>query len=195
MRPILTFAVLFSSAAIFAHPSSALRVQASRGERRPCNVSQLPSEIQTRISTDFRAWEVQSTENLNHAARLRWEGEQSSGCPGIAKGSFKDSTQTSYAVVLVRSDRRDSAYKLVVFSHQKGSSAYEESIVEKSDRGGSDFFIRQVPVAKFFNETSKKKFHVHATEAILMIDSAENEYEADIYFWSDGCFHQEPVDY
>ena len=27
-----------------------------------------------------------------------------------------------------------------------------------------------------------------------MTDSAEQEYEADIYFWSNGRYRQEPVD-
>ena len=35
----------------------------------------------------------------------------------------------------------------------------------------------------------------NTTEAILMVDSAENEYEADVYFWANNKFQQEPVDY
>ncbi len=55
--------------------------------------------------------------------------------------------------------------------------------------------IQKVPVSKFFDGTSKKKFQVQTTDAILMIDSAENEYEADVYFWANNKFQQEPVDY
>jgi hypothetical protein len=45
------------------------------------------------------------------------------------------------------------------------------------------------------SEESKRKFQVHATEGILMVDSAEQEYEADVYFWPNGRYQQEPVDY
>jgi hypothetical protein len=63
-----------------------------------------------------------------------------------------------------------------------------------NDKGASNYFIRKVAVSRFFNEESKKKFQLQATEAILMVDSAEQEYEADLYFWSDGRFQQQPVD-
>lgn len=111
-------------------------------------------------------------------------------------GFFNGPKQTSYALLLVPSDHPDAAYRLVVFRPQQNYSAYEELIVEKSDdHGASNFFIQKVPVSKFFGEASMKKFQVHASEAIRMVDSAENEYEADVYFWSNGRFRQEPVDY
>jgi len=193
---ILTLTIFFSGMAIFSAPSSALGAQDSHAERPLCTAKTLPSEIENRIRTDFGTWSVQAPENLSHAAQLRWQGEQSSGCPGIAKGLFKSQKQTSYAVLLVPSGHPDAAYQLVVFTPKEDNSGYEESIVEKSDdRGASNYFIRQVPIARFFGESSKRKFHVRTSEAILMVDAAEDEYEADVYFWSLGRFQQEPVDY
>jgi hypothetical protein len=69
------------------------------------------------------------------------------------------------------------------------------TIVDQSDdRGASNYFIRKVPISKFFSEESKKKFQVQASGGILIVDSAEQEYEADVYFWSNGRFQQQPVD-
>jgi len=45
------------------------------------------------------------------------------------------------------------------------------------------------------NEASKKKFQIQAVELVLMVDSAENEYEADVYFCSNDLFRQQWVDY
>jgi len=68
--------------------------------------------------------------------------------------------------------------------------------VEKSDDpGASNFFIRGARIGKFFSEDPKRKFHVDATEAILMVDAGEQEYEADVYFWSNSRYRREPVDY
>jgi hypothetical protein len=74
------------------------------------------------------------------------------------------------------------------FSAKTGQPSYEATVVEQSDdHGASNYFIRKVPISKFFGEESKRKFQVQATEAIVMTDSAEQEYEADIYFWPDGA--------
>ena len=56
-------------------------------------------------------------------------------------------------------------------------------------------FIQKVPGTEFFDEVSRNKFQVRTPDAILMVDSAENEYEADVYLWSNDKFRQEPVDY
>jgi len=39
------------------------------------------------------------------------------------------------------------------------------------------------------------KFQVKASEIILLVDSAENEYETDVYFLAKGGYRHEPVDY
>ena len=83
----------------------------------------------------------------------------------------------------------------MVFSRITENAGYEMTVVEQSDNpGASGYFIRKVAVSRFFSEESKRKFQVQATEAILMVDSAEEEYEADIYYWSNGRFHQQWVD-
>jgi hypothetical protein len=186
--------IFFSGIAIFATPCTSLLANSHNAEPRLCD--RLPVEVQNRIKADFGGWKVQEPENLSQQARSSWAVKKSPSCPGIAMGFFRSQKQTSYAVLLVPSDHPDTAYTFVVFNPQPDNLAYEELVVEKSDhQGASNFFVQTVPVAKFFDEASKKKFQVQATEAVLMVDSAENEYEADIYFWSNGKFRQEWVDY
>lgn len=109
---------------------------------------------------------------------------------------FRHPSEKSFALLLVPSDHPDAAYRFVVFNPHSAGPGFDELVVEQSDvRGASNFYIQKVSVSKFFDEASKKKFHVQATEAVLMVDSAENEYEADVYFWSDGRFRQQWVDY
>jgi hypothetical protein len=181
---------------IFAFLVLCFAVSITRSEPRLCNVEQLPAQIQNRLATDFSNWKVQTPENLSHQARLSWEDRKSLGCPGIARGFFNGPQKISYALLLVPSEDPDAAYRFVVFQRQQSSSAYDELIVEKSDdRGASNFSIQRVPISKFFDGASVKKFQVHANEAILVVDSAENEYGADVYFWSNDKFRREPVDY
>ncbi len=102
---------------------------------------------------------MQESENLSQRARLSWTGKKAWGCPGIAVGFFQSLKQDSFAVLLVPSGDPDAAYGFVVYNPQPDSSTNEELIVEKSDdNGASNFFLQEVPVVKFFDETSRKKY-------------------------------------
>jgi hypothetical protein len=160
-----------------------------------CKVGSLPSDIQNRLKGEFGSWKVQEPENLSEYTRKTWAGKKPPACPGIAMGLFQNAKDPSYAVLLVPVDHPDAGYRFLVFNRKTGQSSYEATVVEQSDdHRASNYFIRKVPISRFFNEESKRKFQVQATEAILMVDSAEQEYEADIYFWSKGRFQQQPVD-
>jgi hypothetical protein len=70
------------------------------------------------------------------------------------------------------------------------------TVVEKSDeQGASNYFVRKVSIRNFLSEESKTRFQVKANEAILKVYSSDQEYESDIYFWSNGHYRQEPVDF
>jgi hypothetical protein len=69
-------------------------------------------------------------------------------------------------------------------------------LIEKMDENGAaNYFIHTTAIDKFFSVTSRKKFRAYTPEGVLLIDSAEKEYEVDVYFWSDGHFRHEPIDY
>ena len=61
--------------------------------------------------------------------------------------------------------------------------------------GVANFFIYRVQIGKFFDEQSRRKFKVQTDECVLLVDAAENEYETDVYFWANGAYQHQPVDY
>jgi hypothetical protein len=169
---------------------------ANSAEGLSCNLGSLPSDIQNLLKREFGSWKVQAPESLSDHARKTWEGKKPPACPGIAVGLFQGAKTPSYAALLVPVDHPDDGYKFLVFSRKTEATPYETILVEQSDdHGASNYFIRKVPIIDFFSAESKKKFQVQATEAIMMVDSAEQEYEADIYFWSNGSYRHQPVDY
>src|SRR5260370_4990435 len=160
-----------------------------------CNLASVPSDLQNRLTADFGSWKIQEPQGLTDYTRKTWAGKKPPACPGLAVGLFQSAKTPSYAVLLVPIDHPDAGYRFLVFSRKTGQSSYKATIVEQSDdHGASNYFIRKVPISKFFGEESKRKFQVQATEGIVMTDSAEKEYEAGIYFWSNGRYRQEPVD-
>jgi hypothetical protein len=109
---------------------------------------------------------VQESENLNQRVLLSWAGKKPSGCPGISTGFFQSLKQDSFAVLLIPSGNPDAVYRFLVYSPPFDSSTYEELLVEKSsDNAASNFFLREVPVVKFFDETSQKKHQVRTVSA------------------------------
>jgi hypothetical protein len=110
-------------------------------------------------------------------------------------GLFNSANTPSYALLLVPISHPDAGYRFLVFSRNAGQSSYEATVVEQSNgHGASNYFIRRVSIGRLFGEESKRKYQVQATDGIVMTDSAEQEYEADIYFWSKGRYRQEPID-
>ena len=197
LRSTLGLIFLMTAALVFGQVGSPSPVPA-RAAQEPalCNLSSLPSDIQIPLKSDFGSWKIQEPENLSEYTRKTWAGKKPPACPGIAVGLFQSAKTPSYALLLVPIDHPDAGYRFLVFSRKTGPPSYETTVVEKSDdHGASNYFIRKVPISEFFSEESKRKFQVQATEAILMVDSSEQEYEADIYFWSKGRYRQEPVDH
>lgn len=196
LRSALGSMLLTMAALVLGQTSSPSPILARATEEpASCSLGSLPSDIQNRLKSDFGSWKIQVPENLSEHSRKTWEGKKPPACPGIAVGLFKSAKAPSYAVLLVPVDHPDAGYRFLVFSLKTEQTSYETTVVEKSDdKGASNYFIRKVAVGRFFNEASKRKFQVQAAEAILMVDSAEEAYEADLYFWSNGRFRQEPVD-
>jgi hypothetical protein len=196
LRSTLGSMFLITAALVFDQAGFPSPVPAGAAEGSAlCNLGSLPSEVQNRLKGEFGSWKVHEPENLSEYTRKTWAGRKPPACPGIAVGLFQSAKTPSYAVLLVPVDHPDAGYRFLVFSRKAAELSYEPAVVEQSDdQGASNYFIRKVPVSDFFSEESKRKFQVQARDCILMVDSAEQEYETDIYFWSNGRFRREPVD-
>jgi hypothetical protein len=159
-----------------------------------CKAEVLPVTVQNRLKQEFASWTVQKPLGLSFNARKRWESEKPVQCPGIAAGRFENAKSLSYAVLLVAQDHADAGYKLLVFSSKPGQS-YEMRILDSGKNGAPNFFIHTVPMSKFFDNESREKFQAYTSDGILLVDAAEQEYEVDVYFWSNGTYQHQPIDY
>lgn len=170
----------------------------TKGTEKPvdCTSHLVPRQVEDTLRVQFGSWKIQDLDNLSSNARASWEAEKASGCPGVAVGQFEGTESASYAVFLVPAERPETSYKLVIFTRANRQPFYHMRVVEQSARGGArNFFIRTANVGKFFDGASRKKFHVWTKDCILQVDSGKDEYEADVYFWAEGAYRHEPVDY
>jgi hypothetical protein len=159
-----------------------------------CNLTTLPVELQKRLKTNFSSWQIQDTANLTKNAKERWQSERPLACPGIAIGKFESPTRTSYALLLVPLSKPDSASRFLVFTPDNEVQG-GLTIVESFDGpGAANGFVRTVALNKVFSADWRRKLNVGGPEAILFVDAGLDEYEADVYFWSEGKYHHEPLD-
>lgn len=197
MRYTVPLLLVLALTLVFSQQRSLLPEVAKPAEGNGvCKLESLPQEIRNRLTMEFASWKVQLPETLNPHAHERWESEKPQQCPGIAIGQFEKDKTISYGVLLAHQGQADASYKFLVFSPRRGTPSFEMRVLDQSaDGGGSNLFIRGVGIGKFFSESSKRKFRVQAREGILFVDSGENEYEADIYFWVGDAYQHQPVDY
>ena len=160
-----------------------------------CDLQFLPPDVRSRLKVEFSTWMIQRPTNLSPRARERWEAEKPVKCPGIAVGQFDGSKTRSYAVLLVRAGNVGAGFKFLVFSRKAGQRSYESTVLDQSERGGTNLFIHNVPIRKLFDVKSRKQFQVNTNEGILLVASGDNEYEANVYFWTSGSYRHEAVDY
>jgi hypothetical protein len=182
---LLLFTLLLGQGAAGTNQSPAL-----------CKVESLPSDIQNRLKEEYGSWKIQEPTDLSQHARERWESEKPLECPGIAVGHFESAKTPSYAILLVPTGHADRGYRFLVFSQKAGDARYEARVIDKLEQNGaSNYFIHGTPISKFFDAPSRKKFQAHTVDGILLVDSAENEYGVEVYFWSGGRYRHEPIDY
>jgi hypothetical protein len=196
LRMIFSVAFLLTAALAFGQQGSSSPAPAKPSEGRSfCKPESLPPDIQSRLKEEYGSWKIQEPTDLSPRAHERWESEKPLACPGIAVGQFENAKTSSYAVLLVPQGHTDAGYKFLVFSPKTGQPSYEMRAADSGDSGAANFFIHKVRISKFFDEPSRRKFQVQMSEGILLADAAEKEYETDVYFWSNGSYQHQPVDY
>jgi hypothetical protein len=162
-----------------------------------CDTNRLPPAIRNRIKKDLVLWKIQQPADLSASARKRWHPETPLTCPGIAVGHIRSAAHNTYVLLLVSESGTDQGYKLIAFGPSDDDArAYDPQIIEQSDKGGSSHnFIHAIQIDKVFSPEWVGKLHVKVRQGILFVDAPESEYEVDVYFWADGQYRHEPIDY
>lgn len=180
--------ILMSGAFVFSsqQPSPAR----DPGAEVRCDVDTLPPAVALRPMADYPAWKIQGVSDLAARAREDWAGEEPRACPGVAVGRFENDRQ-SYALLLRPADQKHQGYRLVVMTSRNDRKTYDLKTLDQSDGPGSEnVYIRTMKV----DARTQKRFGIAASEGILLVNSGESEYEANLYFWTRRGYRREWVD-
>ena len=186
---ILTFTITLAVAAVL--PAR------SQPNRASCKQEILPLDIRNQISTEFPSWRIQEPSDLNPIARGIWKDSARAGdCPGIAVGQFDSGAAPTYAVLLVSTNHPKTGNRFLIFARTASQSSHELRLVERDETAeAGNFFIRTIQLGEFFNQQWIEKLGSAAKAGILFLDAGEQEYEADVYYWAQGRYQHESVDY
>jgi hypothetical protein len=179
------------AAGLSAAPSMSQAKQADASSL--CRLDILPEDFQRTLATKFSSWKIQEPSNLTPNARGRWESEKPLACPGLAVGEFETPGKSSYAILLVSKNNSDSAYKLLVYA--PALPGHLRTLEEWNKGQAANYFIHAIIIAKVFSKDWIRKLNVTTKDGILAADAGENEYGVDVYFWNQGQYRHEPIDY
>jgi len=166
-----------------------------QGNNDPCSLRTLPAELQKRLGAEFSSWKVQKPSDLSETAKVRWHSAKYAGCPGLDVGEFRENKRQSYAVLLVPREKPDSAYRMIIFTPSAPEFKQEFQVVDSGNAvGASNFFLHIVRTEKLFDTTSLSTYQIRTKEALLLFDAGKDEYEVDVYYWSDDGYRSLPLD-
>ncbi len=83
----------------------------------------------------------------------------------------------------------------MVFGAIQKKTSFDMKVLENSDIGAHDAFVRKVPIGRFADQSARRKFHMKGIDGILFVDTSANDYESDLCFWNGSSYDHEPVDY
>lgn len=184
-KTILLLVALFAASA-FAGPRRA-------SGRNLCGVNRIPAEVRRLLKKRAGGWILQDVDRLSASARDRWAAEKPPSCPGLAIGRF-ESTTVSYGLLLVPRKTSTKGYRLLVLTRLAGHYRIREAEASKS-ADSTNFFIHSIPISHFFDLRAKRRFNIRFPAGIVLVDSGRGEYESDMFFWSGGAYHSQPVHY
>ena len=183
----VTLAILFVLLGACTLTSAAFR---QSGKPDVCGQIQLPAKMKLLLERSYGAWTIQNEGLLSKTARERWSAEMPLACPGAVAGAFFPGRSPEYVFLLVPLKREDSGYRVIAV----GDESRAEVIESWDGEGSSNYFLQKVRTADYFSREKAKKFQPQSKDSFLLIDSAEHEYGADLYFWTGGRFRNDPVD-
>jgi hypothetical protein len=169
-------------------PLSSVFSQSAKADS--CGQNHLPVALKQLLERSYSSWTIQDDRSLSKNARERWSANKPLSCPGAVEGQFLTASDTVHVLLLISREHPNVGYRVIAVGQENRAV-----VVETSDgEGSSNYFLQKVRTSDYFSLDKAKKFRPQSKDSFLVIDSAEQEYGADLYFWSDGRFRKEPVD-
>jgi hypothetical protein len=160
--------------------------QARKGTQMgPCSTSNLPAQIQSKLTTDYAGWKM-VTPGLFHASDLRiWNGDHGKECPGMITGKFSDN-QIGYVLNLI--ERQNGKTRQQVLYFHPGADGFSvEIVVPPAIVKGELQVIVKTPPEKLDDAAQTQPHPAIKTDSVSV---SEVGSWPTIYYWEQGRIHK-----
>lgn len=150
-----------------------------------CDVNALPKSISETLSTSYAEWRVKTVDDLESYDRELWLKNNPHDCPGFTSGHFVDSTDRSFAVLLVPKEPDANGFKVIVFSKPDCQSPYIPRVIaESKSQNSASMVIYRVPPGTYSDAEQTRRVQIQLDSFQVEILEAS----ATLYFWQGGRF-------
>ena len=149
----------------------------------PCDVKNLPEQIQSSLTGDYAGWKVVIPSTLEASDRATWHENYSKECPGIIKGKFSGDSE-GYVLNLVKKAPGKTLQQIVYF--EPNESGFSPVVIFPSTAIKIVTVIRKFAPGKYKPSDGGKSLFIKTdTIGISQIDAW-----TEVYYWDGARFHK-----
>lgn len=148
-----------------------------------CTTEDLPQGAKELVEHDFPNWTIVTLRDLRPDDQKAWLRDYPGECPGIVAGNYEPAERLSYAITLLRRERRKLYQVLLVLSPVK--DGYQLRVLSKPYENTGAMIVSKLPPGTYSN--SDRSARIRAKFSVI-------SYEAFgvgsiVYYWANGRYH------
>jgi hypothetical protein len=149
----------------------------------PCDLKNLPEQIQASLTGDYAGWEVVIPSTLEASDSATWHENYSKECPGIIKGKFSGDSE-GYVLNLVKKAPGKTLQQVVYFEPKE--SGFSPVVIFPSTAIKIVTVIRKFAPGKYKPSNGGKSLFIKTdTIGISQIDAW-----TEVYYWDGSRFRK-----
>ena len=168
---------------IFILVAAVLLLSSLTAAASPCDVKNLPEQIQSSLTGDYAGWKVVIPSTLEASDRATWRENYSKECPGVIKGKFSGDSE-GYVLNLVKKAPGKTLQQIVYF--EPNESGFSPVVIFPSTAIKIVTVIRKFAPGKYKPSNGGKSLFIKTdTIGISQIDAW-----TEVYYWDGARFHK-----
>ena len=149
----------------------------------PCDLKNLPEQIQSSLTGDYAGWRIVTPNALETSDRGTWLESYSKECPGIIKGKFSGD-QEGYVLNFIKRLNGKTLQQVVYF--EPNGSGFSPVVIFPSTAIKIVTVIRKFAPGKYKPSDGGKSLFIKTdTIGISQIDAW-----AEVYYWDGSSFRK-----
>jgi hypothetical protein len=159
---------------------------AAIAQSRNCSIRDLPKGIADIIGSKYAGWRLEQISDLGPDDHELWAKVHGDTCPGIAIGHFQSNDRVTYAVLLLKTNAPDQAYKFLLFNEDRSGTFGSILVGHAEGKNAGQPVISRVPPGEYSDPETGQSVKTKLDSVLIeWIEAA-----AQLYYWSGSKYHK-----